>query len=287
MIVDNRLRVLSLIAIFWLASVYFNIGAWGIVWNKWIVLDSYEHGFIICLICCALLLRLVKADVAFSPPGSVGSAALILIAILLFSGLASMLSLLSIDLLAAAVLPVLLCLGVMLVVGLSKRTARIVAVPLILYTAMPIWDPFSDFLQYLTVLVVSFLLQQFGFVAFIDGIYVHVPAGVFEIAQGCSGLRFFLTAVAITVFWSSYQHCSLRNSAIALLIVIVVSIIVNWLRVFVIVVSGYFFGMDVFIVDSHYFFGWLFFFAAFVLLWVVLDHRGLFEPVERAASGLE
>jgi exosortase/archaeosortase family protein len=82
----------------------------------------------------------------------------------------------------------------------------------------------------------------------------------------------------MTVFWSAYQNCSIRSSLAALLAVVIMSMFMNWLRVLLIVVAGYFFGMDTPIVNSHYFFGWLLFLAAFLVLWRVLNQFRIFEP---------
>jgi exosortase len=192
---------------------------------------------------------------------------------------------LSIELAAVGLLPIILLFGLALIGGSRRQNARVYVVPLFLYTALPVWDQFSVALQMLTVSVVAFVLQQLGVLALVDGTYVHLRQGVFEIAQGCSGLRFFLTAAAMTIFWTTYQRCLPLRTIAAVLIALSISIVTNWLRVVIIVLTGNSFGMDALVVTSHYFLGWGLFLATLIAAWSIMDRFGLFEPGPDSGRG--
>jgi len=40
--------------------------------------------------------------------------------------------------------------------------------------------------------------------------YVHIPSGTFEIAGGCSGLHFFIVALAISALYGELQRDSIK-----------------------------------------------------------------------------
>jgi EpsI family protein len=114
------------------------------------------------------------------------------------------------------------------------------------------------------------LIWLTGLPAYIDGDLVHVPAGAFEIAAGCSGLHFLIVGLALAALYGEMARDSLGRRVSWLLLMGALALVCNWLRIFTIVVAGYATDMRAFLVTvDHYWFGWLVFacgFAAF--LWI-------------------
>src|SRR5690606_8871863 len=72
----------------------------------------------------------------------------------------------------------------------GARTARRFALPLgFFYFATPVWHLATDALQALTVAVVSTVVRVAGMPAFVEGNFIHLPSGTFEVEGGCAGLR--------------------------------------------------------------------------------------------------
>src|SRR5688572_28402300 len=66
-----------------------------------------------------------------------------------------------------------------------------------LYFAMPLWGAVNWVFLWMTVMVVRVLLRLSDVTAYFDGNLVQVPAGVFEIAGGCSGLHFVIVGLSL------------------------------------------------------------------------------------------
>src|SRR5690606_30850662 len=91
-------------------------------------------------------------------------------------------------------LPVLIWLAVAGTLGWRAAFVTTFAVGY-LYFAIPVWGVVNSLLQSLTTQVVGWLLHLTGVVATIEGNFIHLPVGTFEIAAGCSGIHFFIVAL--------------------------------------------------------------------------------------------
>jgi exosortase len=66
----------------------------------------------------------------------------------------------------------------------------------------PVWGPINEFLQWSSVKAVNYIMSFTGIPTFVYEEYVEIPAGTFEIADGCSGLRYVIAALALVTFYS-------------------------------------------------------------------------------------
>jgi len=165
---------------------------------------------------------------------------------------------------AEALWPLILICSVLAVSG--WRAAMKIAVPvLLLYSAIPIWDAINPFLQTLTTKAVAVILQVVGVPAFIQGNFVQIPAGTFEIAGGCSGIHFFIVAMTLAAVYGHLHYSRTRDAVLLLAIAGAMSIMMNWIRVATIIVAGHLTDMQSYLVTvDHYTFGWVLF--AFMLI---------------------
>ena len=100
------------------------------------------------------------------------------------------------------------------------RFARVAAVPLaMLYFTIPIWDLTIPPLQAIAVKVVGLLVGWTGPVAYTVGNVITIPSGSFEIAEGCSGMRYFMVSLTMAAFigLSWYDRWSTRLKLLAML----------------------------------------------------------------------
>jgi EpsI family protein len=94
---------------------------------------------------------------------------------------------------------------------------------------------------------------------------IHIPAGWFEVAGGCSGLHFFIVAVAIATLDGQLNRVSLRTRLLLVALAGSLAVLTNWLRVFIVIVAGHVSDMQHYLVTvDHYYFGWVLF--AFALI---------------------
>lgn len=138
------------------------------------------------------------------------------------------------------------------------RNALKAAVPVFsLFLAIPVADFFLDPLQDLTTFIVSFFVRLSGITAFIDGYDIHLPYGVMRIADGCAGLNYMLAGVCMGVFYGYLNLQTWRHKVFALLLIAVFALIGNWIRVYLLIMIGYYSEMQSSLVHEHGFFGWV------------------------------
>ena len=180
--------------------------------------------------------------------------------------------------------------GWLLVAGaLGLPLARRYAYPLgYFYFAIPLWGSLTPPLQWTTIYAVRFMLRATGVPAYFQGNVVQIPEGHFEIVGGCSGLHYFLVSLAVASLYSHIHRDPPRRHLTIVAIAGVAAILLNWLRVYTVIVSGHLTDMQSFLVRvDHYWFGWgLFGIAMTLALWVASRVLPAVAPVTatRAAA---
>jgi exosortase/archaeosortase family protein len=108
------------------------------------------------------------------------------------------------------------------------------------------------------VFAVRILLRVVGIPAYFQSNELHLPAGVLAVEGGCSGLHFFVVAMAIaTLYW---RLTAMKRPVVLFVLAASLAILSNWLRVFAIAVAGYLTNMQHYLVRvEHYRFGWVVF----------------------------
>ncbi len=250
-------------------------------WNTWL----YSHGYLVLA---------MSAWVAWSawrrrPPAQLAPNWWWLVP---FAGLVLLLSLMEVLFLNVPrlyLLPLLLVAAGGLVFG-TRVAQRLVPPALLISFALPFWSEINGILQTLTTIVVTAMLA-FGHVEMrIEGNFVILPVGVFEIADGCSGLNYLIVGMTLAAFYGLAFLDTWRRRALLFAVAVAVSIVSNWIRVYIIIVAGYVTNMEHYLVQvDHLTFGWILFMIAFVpVLWYArrLDRTEVKEKTTRAGAGV-
>jgi len=152
-------------------------------------------------------------------------------------------------------------------------TRRVAFAVLYIYFALPLWELFNPLLQAVTTFVNLWLAQFVGIPVAMEENFIHIPAGSFEIAGGCSGLHFLIVALAIAALQGELDQYALRSRALLLAIAAALALMTNWLRVFVVIVAGHLTDMQHYLIKvDHYYFGW-FLFALALGLYLYMSTR--------------
>lgn len=226
---------------------------------------TYTHGILIVVISLALLIwrraELSSARIATSGWG---------VLLLAVSALAWLVGLRApIQIVHQLALPLIVWSAVWSLLGWS--IARLCLFPLAyVYFAIPIWDHGNDFLQSMSVLAVRGFLRATSIPAYFEGELIEIPAGTFHIEDGCSGLHFFIVALALACLYGEVNRCSVAERLKLLVLATVCALVSNWLRIYIIIVAGHLTQMQHYLVRvDHYNFGWAVFAAAMVCFFVV------------------
>ena len=132
------------------------------------------------------------------------------------------------------------------------------------FFALPVWELLVPGLQSLAVKAVSTTVDLVGIPAYIEGIEVTIPGGRFIVEGGCSGVRYLLVSLALTSLWGFLHAKKTSHAVLLILFGGLLSMISNWVRIFLIVIIGYKTHMQSPLVYDHELFGWLLFAATLV-----------------------
>jgi exosortase len=135
--------------------------------------------------------------------------------------------------------------------------ARMLLLPAALLSlTVPMWDVLVDPLRGMTVWFTQHVLDSLHIPAYIDGYFITLPAGVVEVANGCSGLNLLLAMMLVgLMFVESHLMSPFRRLCIVAL-AIAFGLIDNWVRVLLLVLIAYFSEMQSDLVHHHGNFGW-------------------------------
>lgn len=157
-----------------------------------------------------------------------------------------------------------------------------------LYFALPIVGFLNPILQTVTVKVVTAMVRMTDMVAHIDGFYITLPYGVLHVADSCSGLSYLSAGITFTMLYAFLNIRRKRLKALAITLMMALSLFANWLRVFILVVIGHESKMQSPLVKEHGFLGWIIFACIFVLfLFVMRIIENKYDSQKEALKKLE
>jgi exosortase A len=161
-----------------------------------------------------------------------------------------------------------------LLVAFGRQMLRRLAFVLAwLYLAIPIWDVVLPLLNWISVMAVRTLLRIADVPAYFVNNTFEIPQGTFAIADGCSGLHFFVVSLTVSLLYGEINRDTPRTRAMLVAFALLLAMATNWLRVFIIVVVGYVSDMQHrLITGEHYTFGW-YLFAGMMLMYFLIVRR--------------
>lgn len=242
----------------------------------WSRSQTFAHGFLIVPISCWLAWRQRARLAALAPQPS--RQGLLLLGAL---GLAWLLA-------DAANVPVVeqyaatAMLPACVLAILGWPAVRLLAFPLAyLFLAVPFGEVFLDPLIDFTAAFTVTALQWTGVPVFRDGNNFSLPTGNWSVVEACSGLRYLIAALALGALYA-HVHChSARRRLAVMAAALLVPILANGVRAYLIVMLGHLSNMRLAVGVDHLIYGWLFFgLVVLLLFWLSARWREL--PLARA-----
>ena len=170
----------------------------------------------------------------------------------------------------------------------SSQEAKFFIIPvLLLALALPIWGLSLPPLQYLSVMFVGAGIDLAGLEVLIDGFYISIPNGTFQVANGCSGLRYLLVGGTMVVFYWYMYLKSTKSFYKLLAFNIVLALITNWIRIGYLVYVGHVSQMTDPLMTDHNMLGWYIFIVPVALTrWYgrILENK---ETPSKLTSGVQ
>jgi EpsI family protein len=166
-----------------------------------------------------------------------------------------------------------------LIALLGLRQAKPFLFPVLLMIgAIPVWGILVKYLQTISAIVAGWITTATIRPSIREGMFIHIPAGSFEVTEGCSGIAYFIVSVIIGVLFVYTNQIALKKAVYFVLASMLVAIIANIIRVYVIVLSGQLTDMQsYFVQEEHFSLGWVIFAIGIsIALW----QAGRFLPAQ-------
>ena len=151
---------------------------------------------------------------------------------------------------------------------------------------VPFGDELVPALQMITADITIALTNLSGIPADIDGVFIDTPAGLFEVAEACSGVKFLVAMVALGTLVAHIGFKSWGRRVAFMALAIIVPVIANGIRAWGTIYIAQSQGIEFAAGFDHIFYGWIFF--ALVLAFVLaIGWRFFDRAVDDEAVNLE
>ena len=146
---------------------------------------------------------------------------------------------------------------------------------------VPFGDELVPPLQTITAKLTVALVHASQIPATINGVFIDTPAGLFEVAEACSGVKFLIAMIALGVLVGNVCFVSWRRRIAFFALCLVVPILANGVRAWGTIFAAQYVGVERAGGIDHLIYGWVFFAVVIVavlgLSWRWFD-RGIDDP---------
>jgi exosortase A len=261
---SSKLPMVALLAAALLAPllIYFDTARSIVtIWNS---SETFAHGYIILPISLWLIWkrREVLKQRRFAPFWP----ALLLLAACGFVWLLAELA--EVQVVRQYALVAMIPIAVIALLGLS--ISRSLAFPLLfLMLAVPFGEIFINPLINFTADFTVAALQSTGIPVLRDGTQFSIPSGDWSVVEACSGVRYLIASFTLGCLYAYLTYRSPVRRAVFIALSILVPIVANGIRAYMIVMIGHLIGMEHAVGVDHLIYGWMFFgLVMFVMYWI-------------------
>ncbi|MGB8433875.1 MAG: exosortase A [Burkholderiales bacterium] len=250
------LVVLGLIAVYWPTAE--SVEA---IWRR---SETFAHGYVVIPIVLWLIWR--KRDVLSTMSPKPFWPGLVAVAVFGFGWLLGRMA--GVIGLEQFALLFMILAAIVTVIGLP--IARTIAFPLAyLVFAVPFGEFLVPWLMDHTADFTIAAVRASGVPVFREGNHFSIPTGRWSVVEACSGIRYLLASVTVGTLYAYLSYRTLRKRVLFIAVSIVVPIIANWLRAYMIVMLGHLSGNKIAVGVDHIIYGWIFFGVVItIMFWI-------------------
>jgi len=153
---------------------------------------------------------------------------------------------------------------------LGTRVAMALAIPLaFLFFAVPLGEFLLPTLINWTADFTVAALRASGVPVYREGNFFTIPSGNWSVVEACSGLRYLIASFMVGCLYAYLSYRSIERRVAFIAASIIVPIVANWMRAYIIVMLGHLSGNKIATGVDHLIYGWLFFGLVMMLLfWI-------------------
>ena len=257
------LHLLALAAVLaLLAGLYWNTVATMVgIWHR---SDTFAHAFLVLPISLWLVWRQREALRLLDPQACTWM--LVPMALMALAWLLG--DLVSVNAVTQFAWVAMLVLTVPAVLGL--RVARAIAFPLaFLFFMVPVGEfMMPQFMEWTADFTVG-ALQLSGIPVYREGLQFIIPTGSWSVVEACSGIRYMIASFMVGSLYAYLNYTSTTRRLIFCVVSLLVPIVANWLRAYMIVMIGHFSGNTLAVGVDHLVYGWAFFGIVIMLMFFI------------------
>ncbi len=257
----HALSALGLL-LFWTLLLYRDTGsAMVTIWNR---SDTFAHAFLVPPIVLWLIWRqrlLIRIEVPRAMP-----AMLVFVAAAALTWLLGELA--AVNVLTQLAFVALLVLAVPAVLGWP--VARLILFPLgFLFFAVPIGEFLMPQLMEWTANFTVLALRLSGVPVYREGLQFVIPSGHWSVVEACSGVRYLIASLTVGSLYAYLNYQSTQRRVLFVTVSLLVPIVANWMRAYMIVMLGHLSGNALAAGVDHLIYGWLFFGVVMMLMFFI------------------
>jgi len=153
---------------------------------------------------------------------------------------------------------------------LGVQVVRAIAFPLgFLFFAVPAGEFLIPHMMNFTADFVVAALQLTGIPVYREGTFFTIPSGQWSVVEGCSGLRYLIASFTLGSLYAYLTYRSTKRRLIFAALSLIVPVIANGLRAYMIVMIAHLSDMKLALGVDHLIYGWVFFGVVMMLLfWI-------------------
>ena len=249
-------------ALVWIVFGYWRTGAAMV--GIWARSDTFAHGFLVAPISAWLVWRARASLLEVAPQPSWW-----VLVPLAGAGAGWLLGELgTVNAVSQFAFVTMLVLAVPTVIG--TRAARRIAFPLaFLFFAVPLGEFLMPQLMEWTADITVFALRLTGIPVYREGQNFNIPSGAWSVVEACSGVRYLIASLVIGTLYAYLTYRSMFRRLVFIGFAILVPVLANWARAYMIVMIGHLSGNKLAVGVDHLIYGWLFFGIVILLMfWI-------------------
>lgn len=257
--------------------------------------ETFTHGFLVVPIVLWLVWRQRSRLSHLQPqPSAWGLAALILVGFGWLLG-----DLVAVNALTQLAFVTMLVLLVPAVLGLEVTKALLFPLAFMFFT-VPIGEFAMPTLMQWTADFTVMALRLSGVPVYREGLQFIIPSGSWSVVEACSGVRYLIASLTVGTLFAYLNYQSTKRRVLFIAVSIIVPVIANWLRAYLIVMLGHLSGNKLATGVDHIIYGWVFFGIVIMLMFVIgarwsepepsvssadIDSVTLQKPLQRGSHG--
>ncbi len=242
------------LALVWLGIVIAFVWDWAAMADQWWNSSTYNHILLVPVIIAWLVWQRLPEVLQLAPQACRWALLPFALAVLgwvlgSFAGF---------NLVKQAAVVAMLPISALLVLG--PRACAGLLFPLA-YTVflVPFGDELVPPLQMITAKLTIWLVGLSGVPAVVDGVFIDTPAGLFEVAEACSGVKFLIAMIALGTLVANIGFRSRGRRAAFMALCVVVPILANGVRAWGTIFAAQYVGAEKAAGIDHLIYGWIFF----------------------------